>query len=91
MSLESLENALTLNRGLLEELSSDPGFDITMFYDEYPFRCSRVLCFYFHKGLKVPMSVIIMSIVMTSRSRDQLTTAHSMFPGFGRRARFALI
>ncbi|KAF3403455.1 hypothetical protein F1880_009527 [Penicillium rolfsii] len=52
ISLGSLENALTRNRALLEQLSSDPGIDLTMLYDEFPFRCPRVLCFYFHEGFK---------------------------------------
>lgn len=52
VSLGPLGESLALNRALLEELSSDPGFDLTTLYDEYPFRCPKVLCFYFHEGFK---------------------------------------
>ncbi|KAJ6086756.1 zinc finger protein [Penicillium canescens] len=52
VSIGSLEMALTRNRALLEELSSDSEFDLTGLYDEYPFRCPKVLCFYFHEGFR---------------------------------------
>lgn len=52
VSLKSLEATLTRNRELLEHLSSDSEFDFQKLYDEYPFRCPRVLCFYFHQGFK---------------------------------------
>lgn len=52
VSIRYLEMALTRNRALLEELSSDPKFDLTGLYDEYPFRCPKVLCFYFHEGFR---------------------------------------
>ncbi|CAG8930839.1 unnamed protein product [Penicillium salamii] len=52
VSLEALGENLTRNRALLEELSSDPRLDLTMAYDDYPFRCPKVLCFYFHEGFK---------------------------------------
>ncbi|KAJ5195940.1 zinc finger protein [Penicillium cf. viridicatum] len=52
VSIGSLEMALTRNRALLEELSSDSEFDLTGLYDEYPFRCPKVLCFYFHQGFR---------------------------------------
>lgn len=52
VSLEPLQYALTRNRVQLEELVSDPEVDLTMLYDDHPFRCPRVLCFYFHEGFR---------------------------------------
>ncbi|CAI7653077.1 unnamed protein product [Penicillium viridicatum] len=52
VSIGSLEMAFTRNRALLEELSSNSGFDLIGLYDEYPFRCPKVLCFYFHEGFR---------------------------------------
>ena len=52
MSIRSLEMTLIRNRALLEELSSNSGFDLIGLYDEYPFRCPKVLCFYFHEGFR---------------------------------------
>ncbi|KAJ5533797.1 zinc finger protein [Penicillium freii] len=52
VSIGSLEMAFTRNRALLEELSSNYGFDLIGLYDEYPYRCPKVLCFYFHEGFR---------------------------------------
>lgn len=53
VSLSLLEKSLTRNRTLFEELSSNPEFESsTLPYDEHPFRCPQVLCFYFHEGFR---------------------------------------
>ncbi|KAL4905333.1 hypothetical protein BDW74DRAFT_152447 [Aspergillus multicolor] len=54
VSLPSLKATLTRNRKLLEEISQNPQTeaDFLQRYDEYPFRCPKVMCFYFHEGFK---------------------------------------
>ncbi|KAI9376649.1 hypothetical protein BJX61DRAFT_530663 [Aspergillus egyptiacus] len=52
VSLPSLRTAFERNRKLLESLSQDPSVDFHSLYDEYPFRCSKLTCFFFHEGFK---------------------------------------
>jgi hypothetical protein len=52
VSLEKLSKTLQRNRQLLESLSSKSSIDLSMRYGDYPFRCPKVLCFYFHEGFK---------------------------------------
>ncbi|KAL4951216.1 hypothetical protein BDW69DRAFT_42142 [Aspergillus filifer] len=53
ISLPSLKETLERNRKLLENLSQDPNLEnFSILYDEYPFRCPKVMCFYFHEGFK---------------------------------------
>ncbi|KAL3477934.1 hypothetical protein BJX99DRAFT_225121 [Aspergillus californicus] len=52
VSISSLKDTLTRNRTLLEELSDDPSVDFPSPYDAYPFRCPKVMCFYFHEGFR---------------------------------------
>ncbi|KAL4928317.1 uncharacterized protein BDV17DRAFT_264698 [Aspergillus undulatus] len=54
VSLPSLKDTLTRNRTLLENLSNGPNIEIdfSSLYDDSPFRCPKVMCFYFHEGFK---------------------------------------
>ncbi|KAL4918902.1 hypothetical protein BDW62DRAFT_180053 [Aspergillus aurantiobrunneus] len=54
VSLPLLKETLKRNRALLESVSQDPELDFPSLYDAYPFRCPKVLCFYFHEGFKRP-------------------------------------
>ncbi|KAE8378508.1 hypothetical protein BDV26DRAFT_281035 [Aspergillus bertholletiae] len=52
VSLPLLRETLARNRKLLEDLSTEGSIVLSKLYDEYPFRCPKVLCFYFHEGFK---------------------------------------
>ncbi|KAE8408885.1 hypothetical protein BDV37DRAFT_268086 [Aspergillus pseudonomiae] len=52
VSIPLLKETLARNRKLLEDLSTDDTVVLSRLYDEYPFRCPKVLCFYFHEGFK---------------------------------------
>ncbi|RLM00334.1 hypothetical protein CFD26_108105 [Aspergillus turcosus] len=52
VSIPMLKETLARNRTLLENLSQDPSVDFCSLYDEYPFRCPKVMCFYFQEGFK---------------------------------------
>ncbi|KAF7136711.1 hypothetical protein CNMCM5793_006029 [Aspergillus hiratsukae] len=52
VSITMLKETLSRNRTLLENLSQDPSVDFCSLYDEYPFRCPKVMCFYFQEGFK---------------------------------------
>ncbi|KAL4786749.1 hypothetical protein BJX76DRAFT_354925 [Aspergillus varians] len=52
VSFPTLGETLKRNRELLEKLSQEPGSDFASRYDDYPFRCPKVMCFYFHEGFK---------------------------------------
>ena len=52
VSLDLLEETLQRNRCQMERFGSDHRLDFSAVYDEYPFRCPKVLCFYFHEGFK---------------------------------------
>ncbi|KAL4885914.1 hypothetical protein BJY04DRAFT_230145 [Aspergillus karnatakaensis] len=52
VSIPVLKETLKRNRTLLEKLSQDPKVDYSSLYDDYPFRCPKIMCFYFHEGFK---------------------------------------
>ncbi|KAB8225072.1 hypothetical protein BDV33DRAFT_164515 [Aspergillus novoparasiticus] len=52
VSIPLLKETLARNRQLLENLSTEDTVTLSRVYDEYPFRCPKVLCFYFHEGFK---------------------------------------
>jgi uncharacterized Zn-finger protein len=52
VSIDLLRETLLRNRTLLEKLSQDPDVDYSSLYDDYPFRCPKIMCFYFHEGFK---------------------------------------
>ncbi|KAF7136912.1 hypothetical protein CNMCM5793_006574 [Aspergillus hiratsukae] len=52
VSIPMLKETLARNRTLLENMSQDPSVDFCSLYDEYPFRCPKVMCFYFQEGFK---------------------------------------
>lgn len=52
VGIPMLKETLTRNRELLEKLSEEPQMDFVSLYDDHPFRCPKVMCFYFHQGFK---------------------------------------
>ncbi|KAL2808471.1 hypothetical protein BJX63DRAFT_439377 [Aspergillus granulosus] len=53
VSIENLRKSFTRNRTILETLSQDPSFkDFPTLYDNYPFRCPKLTCFYFQEGFR---------------------------------------
>jgi Zinc finger, C2H2 type len=58
VSLKFLNDALSRNRKLLEELTSSPNCsfdsqkDLDSFYGEKRYKCPKLTCFYFHEGFK---------------------------------------
>ncbi|KAL2849960.1 hypothetical protein BJX68DRAFT_275805 [Aspergillus pseudodeflectus] len=67
VSITKLREALERNRALLETLSQDPTFKkYPSLYDEYPFRCPKLTCFYFQEGYR------------TAEQRDNHVNHHDM-------------
>ncbi|KAE8136488.1 hypothetical protein BDV38DRAFT_272074 [Aspergillus pseudotamarii] len=56
VSIPQLKETLARNRKLLEDLSTEDTVALSRLYDEYPFRCPKVLCFYFHEGFRNAMA-----------------------------------
>jgi hypothetical protein len=67
VSIMKLREALERNRALLETLSQDPTFKkYSTLYDDYPFRCPKLTCFYFQEGYR------------TAEQRDNHVNHHDM-------------